>query len=33
MVISIETIVIIALVFFIIGMTTGVKMARPRIDR
>ncbi len=33
MVVNLETLVIIALVFFIIGMTTGVSLARPRIDR
>ena len=33
MVVNLETLVIIALVFFIIGMTAGVSLARPRIDR
>lgn len=33
MVVEIETLVIIALIFFIIGMTIGVTLARPRINR
>mgnify|MGYP006921585400 CR=1 FL=1 len=33
MVVQFETLIIIALVFFIIGMTIGVTLARPRITR